>query len=82
VATNYRDGTCEFEEVARYATPNLGCLFHIERSESKIGENTEPSRITLRITIIYRREEDGWKIVLRHADPIMKPRSIDPIIEK
>jgi hypothetical protein len=31
--------------------------------------------------MIYRREDDGWKIVLRQADPIMAPRPIDSIIE-
>jgi hypothetical protein len=38
--------------------------------------------ITLRVTMIYRREDDGWKIVLRQADPIMTPQPIDSIIAK
>jgi ketosteroid isomerase-like protein len=82
IAPNFRDGTCEFEELARHATSDFGYVFHIERSESKIGENAEPSRITLRVTMIYRREDDGWKIVLRQADPIMTPQPIDSIIDK
>ena len=81
-AINFRDGTIEFEEIARYATPDLGYVFHIEPSESKIGTNTEPSRTTLRVTMVYRREDDGWRIVLRQADAITTPRSIDSIIEQ
>ena len=77
-----RDGTIEFEEMARHATSDLGYIFHIERVVAKVGESDEPSRITLRVTMIYRREDDGWKIVLRQADPIMTPRPIDSIIEK
>lgn len=79
--SHLRGGTCEFEEIARHATADLGYVFHIERALAKIGESNEPSRITLRVTMIYRREDDGWKIVLRQADPIMTPRPIDSITE-
>jgi ketosteroid isomerase-like protein len=74
-------GTCEFEVLARYATSDLGFVFHIERVEAKVGESDEPRRITLRVTMIYRREDDGWKIVHRQADPIMTPRPIESIFE-
>jgi ketosteroid isomerase-like protein len=77
-----RDGTMEIEELARHATSDLGYVFHIERVAAKVGESDELSRITLRVTMIYRRKDDGWKIVLRQADPIMTPRPIDSIIEK
>jgi ketosteroid isomerase-like protein len=75
------DGTIQFEEMARHATSEMGYVFHIERVEAKVGESDERRRITLRVTMIYRREDDGWKIVLRQADPIMTPRPIDSIIE-
>lgn len=77
----FSDGTCEIEEMARHSTSDLGYVFHIERALAKIGENSEPSRITLRVTMIYRREDDGWRIILRQADPIMTPQPIDSIIE-
>jgi ketosteroid isomerase-like protein len=77
-----RDGTIEFEEMMRHATSDLGYVFHIERVEAKVGESDEPRRFALRVTMIYRRENDGWKIVLRQADPIMTPRSIDSIFEE
>jgi ketosteroid isomerase-like protein len=37
--------------------------------------------ISLRATIIFRREEDTWRIVHRHADPITTPRPISTVIE-
>ncbi len=77
-----RGGTCEFEEMARHATSDMGYVFHIERVAAKVGESDEPRRITLRVTMIYRREADGWKIVHRQADPIMTPRPIDSIFEE
>jgi ketosteroid isomerase-like protein len=77
-----RGGTIQFEDMARYATSDLGYVFHIERVEAKVGESDEPRRFALRVTMVYRREDDGWKIVHRHADPIMTPRPIDSIFEE
>ena len=77
-----KDGTIEFEEMSRYATSDLGYVFHIERVKAKVGDNDEPRRFALRVTMIYRREDDGWKIVHRQADPIMTPRPIDSIFEE
>jgi ketosteroid isomerase-like protein len=77
----FRDGTCEFEELARFATQDVGYVFHIERVSAKVGESDEPRRITLRVTMIYRREESGWKIILRQADPIMTSQPVESIFE-
>jgi ketosteroid isomerase-like protein len=74
-----RGGTIEFEDMARYAVSDLGYVFHIERVKAKVGESDELRRFALRVTMIYRREADGWKIVHRQADPIMTPRPIDSI---
>jgi ketosteroid isomerase-like protein len=77
----FRDGTCEFEDVARYATGDLGYLFHIERAQLRVGDDHDLRRVTLRVTMVYRREDDGWKIVHRQADPIMNPRPVESIFE-
>ena len=54
----------------------------IERSRVKMaGEGDDAMRpIALRVTTIFRREEDGWRIIHRHADPITAPRPIQSIV--
>ena len=70
-----------FEEVSRYTTADLGYIVQIERTQAVIPGSDGIKPIALRVTLIFRREEDGWKIVHRHADPITTPRSITTAIE-
>lgn len=79
--TFFKGGTCEFEEVVKYAVGDLGYVFQIERAQAKLGDAEELKGITLRVTMIYRRESEGWQIVHRQADPIMTPRSIDSVLD-
>jgi ketosteroid isomerase-like protein len=49
--------------------PDLAYLVQIERLSAKVGGRDEPSSGSLRITMIFRRESDGWRIAHRHASP-------------
>ncbi len=80
-ATHVREGSCRFEEVSRYTTPDLGYVLHLERAQVKLGESEEMARISLRVTTIFRREEGSWKVAHRHADPITTPRDLASIVE-
>lgn len=74
-ATNYREGEATgFERISEYATADLGYIIEVERFRSKVGGDDKLVPIALRVTTIYRREEDAWRIVLRHADPITSAR--------
>ena len=81
-ATNYRDGHATgFENVGRYERSDLACIAEIERFESKVGGAEDLTPIAIRVTSVFRLEPGGWKVVNRHADPIMsaqKPESIIP----
>lgn len=81
-AALFRDGTCGYEEISRYVTAELGYIHELERAEAKVGGSEEFSAVSLRVTMIYRREGETWKIVHRHADPITAQRALDSIIEK
>jgi ketosteroid isomerase-like protein len=77
-----RDGSPpRFEEVSRYSTADLGYVVQIERTQVRLAGSDEMSRIALRVTMIFRREGDTWKVVHRHADPITTPRPITTTIE-
>lgn len=81
-AAQLRDGSnLGYDEVARYATDDLGYVVAIERTEARLGGGESVSPIALRTTTVFRREDDGWKIVHRHADPITAPRDVSSIVE-
>lgn len=80
-AIHYRDGEATgFERIAEYATEDLGYIIEIERFRSKVGGGDELVPLALRVTTIFRREDGGWRIVLRHADPITSARPPESIV--
>ena len=82
-ALNYRDGEATgFDRVAEYTTSDLAYVVEVERFRSRVGANPEITPIELRVTTIFRREEDGWRIVHRHADPITTARGAESILSQ
>jgi len=83
-AATLSDGeTAGFEIVEKYVTPELAHVVRIERQQVKIGGSEELAPIALRVTMIFRPEEDGtWKVVHRHADPITTSRPAESMIQQ
>jgi ketosteroid isomerase-like protein len=52
----------------------------IERFRAKIGGNKEAAPVALRTTSILRREDGGWKILHRHADPITTEQPAESVL--
>ena len=81
-ASNYRDGEATgFESISRMESEELAYTVEVERFRSKVGGADELVPFALRVTTIFRREDDGWRIVHRHADPITAPRPADSILQ-
>jgi ketosteroid isomerase-like protein len=82
-AAHYQDGTATgFEEVSRYAAADLAYTVEIERFETKIDGSEQTAPVALRVTTIFRLEDGAWRIVHRHADPILGPRPPDSVIQR
>jgi ketosteroid isomerase-like protein len=79
-ASHYADGVCEFETVTAFATAELGYIVEIERFRATL-DGSEGSG-ALRVTTIFRLEDDGWRIAHRHADPITTPQAIATVLQK
>jgi ketosteroid isomerase-like protein len=70
------------ERISGYSSGDLAYILEIERSRVKVGAAREAAPSSLRVTTIFRREEDGWKILHRHADTITSPRPIESVLEE
>jgi ketosteroid isomerase-like protein len=47
----------------------LGVTVGVERQQNvRVGRQSEAVRRVLRVTQVFRREADGWKLLHRHAD--------------
>jgi ketosteroid isomerase-like protein len=55
-------------------------LVLVERNQVRF-DGTEPQQWDLRTTQVYKRDGAGWKIVHRHADPLVVPRSLDETLQ-
>jgi ketosteroid isomerase-like protein len=83
-AANYKDGRAlGFEEVSRLVTPELAYVIEVEHYQANVGGRAELTPVSLRCTTIFRREDDdSWKIVHRHADPITVARSAESVLQR
>jgi ketosteroid isomerase-like protein len=76
-----RDGELVgIEIIAQVVTADLGYVVDIERATAKIGDREDITPYALRATNIYRREEGGWKMVHRHADPITTKQQAESVL--
>ena len=77
------DGTfLGWQIVAKYVSVELAYVVQIERAEAKIGTREEITPLAVRATMTFRPEEDGeWKVVHRHADPIITPQLAESVIQ-
>ena len=63
----------EFDEVTRWASDDLGYVVAIEHARVRRADSDELVSIDLRVTKIFRREDEGWRLCVRHADRVIAP---------
>ncbi len=71
-----------FDIVAKYVTPELAYIVWVERAKAKLGGRQDIVPFALRVTTIFRPEEGTWKVVHRHADPIITAQPVESILQK
>lgn len=81
-ASYYRDGEpATHETIAKSVGEDLAYTVEIERVRAKVGGREDLSDVAVRVTCIYRRESDGWKLLHRHADPRVGRQPADSVIQ-
>jgi ketosteroid isomerase-like protein len=81
-ASYFSDGRATgFEQIAKAATDELAYTVEIERVAVKVAGSAEQSEWAARVTSVYRREEDGWRLTHRHADPRVSRQTADSVLQ-
>lgn len=66
----FRNGTLTQEVVQTYGSADMVVLVLIERAHVEVG-GLPAQDWALRVTLVYRREDGGWRLAHRHADPLV-----------
>lgn len=66
----FKNGTLKQELIAAYGSSDMVVLALIERAHVEVG-GLPPQPWALRVTLVYRKEETGWRLAHRHADPLV-----------
>ena len=72
----FQSGEGELELVQSYASSDLVVLVLIEHQHAAVGGLPDQDW-SLRVTHVYRREGAEWRLVHRHADPLVKKITVE-----
>ena len=79
-SSRFSDGeVTAFETIVKNVTPDLVYILEVERWRARVGGRGDIAPFDLRVTTIFRREDDSWRMVHRHADPIMTAHPDGPL---
>lgn len=78
-AARFHEGEITFSIVARHGGSDLG---YIVETEDFTGWLDGGGSGSLRVTTIFRSEDDEWKVAHRHADAVTTPKSPESVLAK
>jgi ketosteroid isomerase-like protein len=63
-------------------TAHLAYTVTIERSEVRLVDQDKRSPMALRATQVFRKENGNWRLVHRHADPLIGKTAPTTVLQK
>lgn len=68
VGKSFSKGTNKIERLVVNQSDDLGYVIQLEHVSFTVPDTGKPASKDYRVTMIFRREKDGWRIVHRQAD--------------
>ena len=70
------------ENISTVVTAEMAYTVDIERTKIRLTGTQEVRPMALRVTSIFRQEDEQWKLVHRHADPLVEVQPAASIVRK
>ena len=77
VGAHFSKGTSSFERLASQSSGDLGYVVQIEHIQYQVPGQSHVSTRDYRVTMVFHREAEGWRLVHRHADTQMVKKAPD-----
>ena len=68
----FQSGEAQIEIVQTYAAGDLAVLVMVEHQHGRVGGYPDQD-LSLRVTVVFRRDGSRWRLAHRHADPLVHP---------
>ncbi len=83
-AARFRESgaTVQVEYLSSAVGGDLAYTVAIERSEALVAGQDKPVPMALRVTHVFRKEDGEWKLVHRHADPLINKTAPDAVLDQ
>ena len=75
----FRNGEAELDVVQTYASGDMVVLVAIERQHGEVGGLADQD-LSLRVTLVFRRDGSGWRQVHRHADALVHGINLEQLV--
>ena len=69
-AARFSEGDTNFEILQKAASDGIAYWAGFQRATAQLEGSSEPVPFNLRVTEVFRREGEEWKLVHRHADAL------------
>lgn len=79
-AARWHGGLTDFELLAEGASGAVAYTIWIESGSARLAGDDDYRPFVLRVTHLYRREGDSWRIVHRHADALKEITEVAAIL--
>jgi ketosteroid isomerase-like protein len=74
----FASATTSLEVIASHSSAEMIVLVVVERQHGVVG-GLPPQDWSLRVTLVYRRDGPDWRLIHRHADPLVQPITLDQL---
>ncbi|HLZ20685.1 MAG TPA: nuclear transport factor 2 family protein [Ktedonobacterales bacterium] len=80
-AARFVSGEMAIEDIASNVSGDLGYTVWIERCQARLRGVDGLVPVALRVTHIYRNEQGTWRMIHRHADPLVAIQDTEAIVQ-
>jgi ketosteroid isomerase-like protein len=76
LAARFQNGTAKLEPVQTIVSDDIVVLVYIERQDIEVS-GLPMQDWSLRVTQVFQRDGNDWKLMHRHADPLVRSLALD-----